>query len=62
VPAHIGCGPDAFAPFNEIEVDHRLPAVGLAFFASLETGAAADAARRVNVELVTEHYAPPRDS
>src|SRR5215472_12967804 len=62
VPANVGCRGDALSSLDEIEVDHRFSPMRLALLASLETGAASDATRRVDVELVAEHYAPPREA
>src|SRR6516164_9844264 len=59
VPADIRGGSNALATFDEIEVDHRLSTVSLALLAGLQTGAASDAARRIDVKLVPEHYVPP---
>jgi hypothetical protein len=36
MPADIGRGGDTFAALDEIEVDHRLPAVGFALLAGLQ--------------------------
>jgi hypothetical protein len=55
MPADVGRGGDTFAPLDEIEVDHRITAVGFAFLASLQAGAATNAARRIDIELVSEH-------
>ena len=44
-----------FGPVQVIEIDHGDATMRLAFFASLQAGLAADAARRIDVELVTEH-------
>jgi hypothetical protein len=55
MPANVRSRRDALATLDEIKVDHRLSAMSLAFLAGLETGAASDAARWVNIELVPEH-------
>ena len=55
MPADIGgCG-DGLGAIDEIEVDHRVPAVSVAFLTGLDAGLAADAARRVDVKLVAVH-------
>jgi hypothetical protein len=55
VPTNVRGGRDALATVDEIKVDHRLSAVSLALLARLQTGAASDAARGIDVELVPEH-------
>ena len=62
VPTNISGGCDALAAFNEIEVDHRLSAMGFTFLACLEARTASDAARRIDIELVAVHYAPPLEA
>src|SRR5215467_4452198 len=42
-------------PIDEVEVDHRHAAMRVALLAGLETRLAADAARRVDVELKSKH-------
>jgi hypothetical protein len=59
VPTNVSCGRDALAALDEIEVDHRLSAMGLTFLTSLQTGTTANAARGIDIELVAVHYAPP---
>ena len=59
MPANVSGRSYALATFDEIEIDHRFTAMCLALLTSLQTGAASDATRGVDVELVSEHYAPP---
>jgi hypothetical protein len=55
VPAYVRGRGDALAALDEIEVNHRLSAMSFAFLASLQTRAASDAARGIDVELVPEN-------
>ena len=51
VHADVGRGGDGLRAVDEVEVDHRDAAMGVALLAGLEAGLAADAARRVDVEF-----------
>jgi hypothetical protein len=55
VPANICGRRDAFATLDEVEIDHRLSAMGFALFARLQTGAASDTAGGIDIKLVPEH-------
>jgi hypothetical protein len=62
VPTNVSCGGDALAALDEIEVDHRLSAMGLTFLTSLQTRTTSNAARGIDIELVAVHYAPPLEA
>jgi hypothetical protein len=55
MPAYVRGGADALFPLDKVEVDHRLSSVCIAFLAGLQAGAAANAARRIDIEFVPEH-------
>ena len=55
MPAYVRGGADALFPLDKVEVDHRLSSVCIAFLAGLQAGAAANAARRIDIEFVAEH-------
>src|SRR5579884_5634 len=57
VPADIGRRGGRLTPVDEVEIDHGVSAVRLALLAGLETRLAADATRRVDVKLQSEHQA-----
>jgi hypothetical protein len=55
MPAYVCRRADTLFPLYEVEVDHRLSAVGIAFLARLQTRATTDAARGIDIEFVSEH-------
>ena len=55
VPADIGGSGDGFRAIDKVEVDHRMPAMRVAFFTGFHAGLTTYAARRVNVEFVSVH-------
>src|SRR6266702_5649006 len=59
VPADIGCGRRRSLPINEVEIDHRHPAMGFTFRTGFDARLAADATRRIDVEFVIVHQALP---
>ena len=50
---------DRVAAVEKVDVDHRDAAVRVALGAGVDAGLAADAARRIDVELVAEHQRAP---
>src|SRR5262249_53426432 len=59
VPANIGRSCDRLFAVDEVEVDHRYTAVGVALLARPQTRLAADTARRIDIEFHPEHQPRP---
>jgi hypothetical protein len=55
MPANVCGRADALFALDKVEVDHRLSAVGVAFLARLQAGAAANTPGGIDIKFIPEH-------